>query len=500
MTGLAESIPAPGWHPPRRDATASLISDSTRTDAFTLGQFAQALTAGDVLDSRTIALPGAMIMLPTGTRMINMFTDRVRRAATEAGFAEYDYPMLAPADVYAATELVFPVADRLLRVDDARFRGTAPRAVLSPTGEATVYTHWARVVRHRSDLPIRMWRQARYFRPMPAGTRSGRSVFRAMESTGVMEFQACFADQNEARAEFHALESLFRQVVADYGAPALWSTRPRWGNNTTVADRSIGGDVPLPGGATLQVASLYEQGQRFSRAYNVTIREDGVQHATWHATGALTKRLLLSQLLLSLRTDLTLCVPPHWAPDQVGLVVFDAAAADASRQLASALSAHDVRVVASSPGQGKVNDRRWRLAGVPVRCYVSAPRSPQDRYRVVIVRATDRWEYELAVGNPEQAAQAVEAALDSVREVLADEIESYLACRVVATTTADETREVVTAGLVAEVPIAMDESAIATVATWQRGEVLGTVESDRNRLCALTGRRTRQVAYVSARL
>ncbi|MFF5780771.1 hypothetical protein ACFY7Y_28030 [Streptomyces virginiae] len=483
--------------------TARGDADPAGSCGLDLGGFAEVLHRTGVLDSRSIALPGAAVVLPYGVRIIERFADMVKASLREAGYAEYDYPFLAPVDVYRPTSELFDVSDQLLyAADRAGLEAGSPRAVLSPTGEATVYTHWSRIVRHESDLPIRSLRRARYYRPMPTGSRSGRSVFKAMEAGDIFEAQACLADRPAAEREYRSLGEALMRVAADYTVPTLWSERPREGNNSAVADTSIGGDVALPTGATVQVGCLYDQGQRFSRAYRVAVRSHGEQRFTHHVTAAITRRLVLAHLMLGMRSDRSLCLSPLTAPDQVGLIAFNPAAWPGAAHLADALSAAGIRVAAGS-GNPRRDAGLWQSQGVPLLAYVSAPRTVDDSHRVVLVRADTRQEWELHLHDPAQAVAAVRAALDTVGRSLVAELNDYVGRRHVQlteTATAEDVKEVLAARLVAVAPVAPGPDALAEVASWRGGEVLGTRTDGVVRRCVVTGVPTAHVGYLSGRI
>ncbi|MFJ8047977.1 hypothetical protein [Streptomyces luteogriseus] len=505
VTLVPGSSPSPVWLAPRVGTVGALIAGHVpgRAGGLDLGGFAEVLHRTGVLDSRSITLPGAAVVLPYGVRIIERFSDLVKGRLREAGYAEYDYPFLAPVDVYAPTSELFDVSDRLLyAADRAGLAAGTPRAVLSPTGEATVYTHWARIVRHESDLPIRSLRRARYYRPMPTGSRSGRGVFKAMEAGDVFEAQSCLADRLAAAHEYRALGETLQRIAADYTVPTLWSERPREGNNGAVADTSVGGDVPLPTGATVQVGCLYDQGQRFSRAYRVAVRSHGEQRFTHHVTAAITRRMVLAHLMLGLRSDRSLCLSPRTAPDQVALIAFTPQAQSGADRLSEALTAAGVRVAARS-AHPRRDAGLWQAQGVPLLVHVSAPRADGDTHRVVLVRADTRQEWRLHLHDPAEAVTAVRVALDGVERALVAELNAYVRARHVrlsGNATAEDMKEVLAARLVAVAPVAPGPAVFGEVASWRSGEVLGTRTDGVLRRCVVTGAPTEHIAYVSGRI
>ena len=164
--------------------------------------------------------------------------------------------------------------------------------------------------------------------------------------------------------------------------PVFWGTRPPWTNNAGVSDATVGGDVPLLSGSTIQVACVYLQGQRFSRVYGVGYHDERGYHYTHHVTGALTRRLVLMHLMLGMDTDGNLLIHPELAPVQVAITL---AGGDAHEQAqAQALSARlaqqgircELLNLSSRASIGRTH-LRWKRQGVPLRIYLQ-PRRRQD--------------------------------------------------------------------------------------------------------------------------
>lgn len=471
----------------------------------TLGQFAAWLRRAEVLDSQAIGLPGAAVTLPYGMRLVGMFDGVVRRHYEAFGYEEYDYPLLAPTSALEPTQAVLPLTNSVLYAgSDEDWVAGRRRAVLTPTGEANVYTHWARTVREAGQLPIRMYRRARYFRPAAAG----RSLFRGIESVDVYEFQACHASRASSAAGLADAVQMVRQVAADMHVPVLWSTRPPWTNNESVADVTIGGDVPLPHGATLQVGCLYDQGDRFSQHYGVRLRDGPTRWHTLHVTGCVTRRLLLAHLFLGMDTDGELLVHPELAPIQVAITqgavtppgsgVDTRSTADA---LVRALTDRGIRVqleiTTNKRAVGQLH-RQWRRQGIPLRVYLQPARTSDDRVRAVVIRADTRQEAAVLLDTPDTLADRVPAALDEVGSGYTNRAHAFVT-RQCQPATAATVRDILATRSVAVCPLAPAEDVVRAIGDWQLGEVLGLLRSDHAGHCIVSGRPTEIFGYVSPR-
>ncbi|SEF23493.1 Prolyl-tRNA synthetase [Amycolatopsis pretoriensis] len=489
------------WRPPPPDAApVTALVDSAAAGDFDLGDFTTSLLQADVLDTTAIDLPGATVTLPYGMRLLRRMEPILRSIYEQHGYEEYDYPLLVPAASLEPTRTLMPLRNSLVIAgDDNDWAAGRKRMVLTPTGEAAVYTHWARTVRSRTDLPIRGYRRTRYYRP----ARAGRSVFRAIEALDVFEFQSCFAEEREAREGFADALKMSREVSTALHVPALWATRPPWTNNDAVSDLTVGADVPLPQGSTIQVGSVYQQGQRFSRAYGVAYRESGERINTWHVTGALTRRLLLMHLMLGMDSQGELLVHPDLAPVQIGLTMStaDPAQRAEARELTDLLAVRGVRCELQFPeNRNRVSrlQRVWRRQGVPLRIYLQPARKPGERIKVVVVRADTRDEAVLLPGRLAGLAQGLVRALDEVGVGYLRRTLGFVArrCRPADRHTA---KEVLADRAVAVFPLTAGRLEVEEVASWGLGEVLGLRRVAEPRPCVVTGKPTRAVAFVSAR-
>jgi hypothetical protein len=481
------------------------------SDFVPLGRFSSWLHQARVLDPYAIELPGAAVMLPTGVAMVGLLERVVREQYGRAGYEEVDFPHLVPLSAMERTQEVFGLRNSLLLVgDDDDWDARRPRAALSPTGESSVYTFWAHTIRSRRDLPQRIFRRTRYYRP----AKAGRSLLKGIEASDVFEFQSCTADASANTVEFDQALEMCRRVCAALWVPVLGSTRPPWTNQASVAERCVGLDVPLPHGATLQIGCLYDQGERFSRPYGVTWRDgDGRQHHTRHVAGCLTRRLLLAHIFLGLDVAGELLVHPVLAPVQVGITVhtIDPLAHEWAYQLYDRLGSTGIRVaLAGLPDRRRdlvvdqggelapgAQQRLWRRQGLPLRVFVHAARS-DARPHVVVVRADTREEAIVDASTLARAEQELTGALAAVGHGYAMRAHRFVSSRTQAAD-ADTVRDVLRERRVAVCSLEPNEAAVRTVAQWRQGEVIGFRQASASGACIVSGRPTRAVAYISPR-
>lgn len=474
-----------------------------RGERVELGRFSAALGRAKLVDNRLNGLPGSLVILPAGMALIHRFGATVRRHYAAAGLREYDYPLLAPIEAFERFDSIFPSADRVLYAGTKKdFVGNRPAALLSPTGEPAIYSHWRALVREAADLPIEMFRQTRFLRPW--SDRRGAGIFSVLEGADTYEFHGCYAPAAAAAAGAK-LFAMLRGLVADLGVPILWSTRPPWSNHHQVSHATIGGDALLPSGASLQVATLYDQRDIFSSAFGIAYRDPSGQHRhPHHVVGALSRRLLLVLLLLGLRKDGSLFLGPMFHPEPIRLVIRPTKIDDAEALLRSSAALRDAgwgmtAIIAES---GKHLSQILRAAeGLvpPLTLVVQGRRDSAEAVRIVLRRGDDHSETVLMDPSAGELATAVTAAIDDIENARAERIDRYARARMVVVESIAAARDVLAERNVAQTPLTFDADSVAEVAAWRRGEALGFVRDTETRACVLTGRPTDLLAYISPR-
>jgi hypothetical protein len=489
---------------PWRTAGASPYDRKTFA-AMPLGRFASALKQAGVLDNRAVDLPGASVVLPFGVRLFEGFRAIVRQEYLACGLEEFEYPLAAPRETFAPTASLFPLDDMLLHLaSDTELAESTARASLCPTGEAIIYTHWRRMIRTVNDLPIQMFRQARYFRPLRS-KGAGPSILRGMEAADIFEFHCAYATEKACRAALDRFGAMLRRLAARLHLPVLWCTRPPWTNRRQVSEWTIGGDVPLPIGSTVQVSCLYNQGQRFSRPYDVGFKSGGVRTHTRHITGFSSRRMPIVHLMLGVDERGMLFLHPDLAPDQVVLLFTQGAKDDSSLidQLIGKFAASGLRTRLERPSRTSELNRLLRdsvTRGVPVLLLIQGRRHDGDRIKLVARRSDTGEEASLQLTSAAALVDTAKELIAAIGECFDARIQHLVASRCLETNDLVTLRGVLDARRVAICPLASIESTVQEVASWRTGEVLGFTKTAEARPCIITGTLTNARAFVSPRL
>jgi hypothetical protein len=455
--------------------------------------FERMLQAGDVLDLRAIPVAGAQVALPAGAKMFRRYGELVRTAYESTGLSEYDYPLVGSIAMYGGIREMLGSKTALLYVGtDEDFAAGTPSAALSPSGEATVYHHWAQAIRTEADLPLGAFRQARYFRPAHRSRQA--AIFRPLEACDVYELHWAFAHQAEARDQLWTTFEMMAGVADRLGVPLLWSVRPPWTNNGVLSQATIAGDALLPHGQTVQLASLYDQGTRFSERFGIRYRDSDGHHPTHQVAAALTRRLVLAHLWLSAPDSGGLLPHSSIAPIHVA-VLMPAGEGQRAAAVESTLAAVGLRTRVEVVGsrQLRMAIGRWKDRGA-LATVILRQETEHHPPVATVVRGSDR--STVTIRN-DRMEVAVREAITTSDLAGRERASAHLRANLAIPAGPDEARMAVEAGAVAVVPCAPVQEAIIQLSRWGAGDVIGLRLDESGQRCVVTGHDTDYVALLA---
>ncbi len=343
----------------------------------------------DLVDKR-YPIKGMDVWRPYGWKAMRRIDDLTHAEMERTGHEEVHFPLLIPAELLAKENRL------VARLKAAREADTDPSELrtdegsggfvsevywvrqagdneldapmfLRPTSETAMYTMFPLWVRSHADLPLKVYQMVNTFR---YETKQTRSFIRVRE---IHFFEAHTAHVDEADATRQIDEDLgiVGRIMHDLCLPVLFSKRPVW-DTFPGAWYTIGIDVVMPNGRTLQVASCHHYRDQWAEAFDLTYEDMEGENRYCHQTTYGMSERLLGAVVGIHGDDSGLIFPPSVAPYQVVIVpiashqdgTVDSTASDvADRLRENGLRVHidgrDLR-----PGS-KYYD--WEIRGVPLR-------------------------------------------------------------------------------------------------------------------------------------
>jgi prolyl-tRNA synthetase len=249
-------------------------------------------------------------------------------------------------------------------------------------------------------------------------TKQTRSFIRVRE-IHFFEAHTCHIDEDDATRQIEEDLEIAARLMHDLCLPVLVAQRPLW-DTFPGAHYTVGIDVVMPDGRTLQVASVHHYRDQWARAFDVRYEDAKGEHQYCHQTTYGMSERLLGAVVGVHGDDRGLILPPAIAPHQVVIVPVLAkkganevlaACNKLQAQLRDAglrthLDDRDLR-----PGQ-KYYD--WEIRGVPLRLELG-PRDLASGECVLVPRTGGKSNAPLA-GAAEIACKALDAVADELRK------------------------------------------------------------------------------------
>ncbi len=356
--------------------------------------YLEVIDRAGLIDKR-YPIKGMKVWTGYGWKVIRLMDDLIRAHLDADSHQEVNFPLLIPQTEFAKeADHIKGFGSEVYWVTRAGDNDLDVPLLLRPTSETAMYPMFSLWVRSHADLPLRTYQLVNTFR---YETKATRTFIRERE-IHFFEAHTCHADFEDAEAQVRSDLQIMETFAEQLALPYRVSRRPEW-DKFAGADYSLAVDAYLPSGRTLQVGSIHQYRENFSRPYNIAYETaDGARAFVHQTTYGMSERLLGAIVGLH-GDDRGLVLPPLVAPIQVVMVpifrkhnreeIVGKARALIDGPLASArLRGQPLRI--------HLDDRdirpgpkffEWELKGVPLRVEVG-PRDLDNR-TVLAVRRSD---------------------------------------------------------------------------------------------------------------
>jgi prolyl-tRNA synthetase len=187
--------------------------------------------------------------------------------------------------------------------------------LLRPTSETAMYPIFSLWVRSHADLPLKTYQIVNVFRYETKQTRA----FIRMREIHFFEAHTCHRDFEDAEAQIMEDLEIMKRLAKRLCLPYVLCKRPDW-DKFAGAFYTIGIDSLMPTGRTLQMGSIHQYKENFSKPYNITYEDEKGQHVHVHQTTYGMSERILGALISIHNDEKGIILPPDIAPIQVVIV------------------------------------------------------------------------------------------------------------------------------------------------------------------------------------
>ncbi len=395
-------------------------------------------TAG--IQDKRYPVKGMNIWLPYGLRIMRNIEKFIHEEMERTGHQEVLFPALIPeTEFQKEAEHIAGFEGEVFWVTHAGHDPLDVRLILRPTSETAMYSMFALWIRSHADLPFKIYQIVNVYR---YETKHTRPLIRVREISRFFEAHTAHDSFEDAERQIKEDLEIFDNLAKKLALPYIVSKRPEW-DKFPGAYYSLGAEVVMPDGRTLQIGTMHNYKQNFAKAYNIMYeKEDGTHEYVHQTTYGMSERLLAAVIAVH-GDDRGMVLPPTIAPIQVVIVPipkkdspYDVFAY--AREIAEELKTAGIRVHADErdirPGR-KFYD--WELKGVPLRIEVG-PRDVEGQKAVLARRDTlEKFTVERA-----ELVEKVRETLDAIMENLYARAKEFLDSHIKRVDTLEEAKEV----------------------------------------------------------
>lgn len=375
------------------------------------------------LTDKRYPIKGMNVWPAYGWRVMQNIDKLIREELDAAGHDEVCFPLLISDEQFAKeAEHIKGFDQEVYWVTKAGGGELDVKLLLRPTSETAMYPIFSLWVRSHADLPLKTYQLVNTFR---YDTKQTRAFIRVRE-IHFFEAHTCHADFEDAEQQIKDDLAIMTRLGKKLCLPYLMLKRPDW-DKFPGAFYSLAADALMPNGRTLQIGTIHQYRDNFSKPYEIKYEAADGEHKHAHQTTYGMSERLIGAIVGVHGDNKGIILPPAIAPYQAVLVpILSKKSRDEimkeCTKIKDELSSAGVRIHLDErdirPGS-KYYD--WELRGVPLRLELG-PRD-LERSEVTVVR---RDTGERDVVKREGIKSSVSKILNSIEDSLLKNAEKIL--------------------------------------------------------------------------
>jgi prolyl-tRNA synthetase len=391
----------------------------------------------DLCDKR-YPIKGMNIWRPYGWKLMNNVDRLIRDEMMKTNHEEVCFPLLIPESFFKKEEEhIEGFGKEVFWVTHAGLNQLEERWLLRPTSETAMYPIFSLWIRSHTDLPLKTFQIVNTFR---YETKQTRAFIRVRE-IHFFEAHTCHVDFLDAELQIKEDKEIAHRLLTKLCLPYVFSKRPEW-DKFAGAFYTISIDVLMPSGRTLQIGSIHQYRDNFSKPYEISYETEKGDHAFCHQTTYGMSERLLGALIGVHGDNKGLIIPPEVAPLQVVIIpiIFKGKEQNVlqnCKTLQEKLLQEGIRSYIDdreiTPGNKYYE---WELKGVPIRIEIG----PKDveKNELTIVRRDIIKKKSISL---KDAEKAIQTELQSLEKTLFENAEILLNDNMHCVLTVEEAKE-----------------------------------------------------------
>jgi prolyl-tRNA synthetase len=338
--------------------------------------FRDVLEEAEVYDYR-YPLKGCGVWRPYGFAIRKRVIEVMRSILDSLGHEEILLPLLIPEDLFKKeAEHVKGFEKQVFWVTRGGDTELDVKLALRPTSETVIGPMLKLWIKAHTDLPKKYYQIVNTFR---YETEATKPMIRVREITTFKEAHTAHATFEDSERQVKEAVEAYSRIFDEICIPYMKNKRPEW-DKFAGALYTIAFDTIMPDGRVMQIGTVHNLGQNFSKAFDIKyLTIDGKQEYVWQTCYGISERIIATLIAIH-GDDRGMTLPPNIAPIQVIIVPipykgFEEAVDKTCKEILKKLLEDGVRA--------KYDDREltpgnkfyyWEKRGVPIRIEVG----PED--------------------------------------------------------------------------------------------------------------------------
>ncbi|AIF69914.1 prolyl-tRNA synthetase [Palaeococcus pacificus DY20341] len=396
-------------------------------------------TAG--IQDKRYPVKGMNIWLPYGLKIMRKIERFIHDEMERTNHEEVLFPALIPeTEFQKEAEHIAGFEGEVYWITHAGLNPLEIKLLLRPTSETAMYSMFSLWIRNHADLPFKVYQIVNVYR---YETKHTRPLIRVREISRFFEAHTAHRDFEDAERQIREDLEIFDRLAKFLALPYIVSKRPDW-DKFPGAFYSLGAEVMMPDGRTLQIGTMHNYKQNFAKAYNIKYETETGDHEYAHQTTFGMSERLLAAVMAIHGDDNGLVLPPTIAPIQVVVVPipkkdspYDVVAY--ARGIVEELKNAGIRAHLDDRDEIRPGRKfyEWELKGVPLRIEVG-PRDVEGGKAVIARRDT----LEKSVIEREKLVDAVRELIDAIMENLYNRAKEFLESHIKRVDSLEEAKKV----------------------------------------------------------
>ena len=365
------------------------------------------------LTDKRYPIKGMNVWMPYGFSLMRNIDETIRRRFYQDEFKEVMFPALISREMFEVEfEHIKGFEKELYWITKGGKESLEDDLAMRPTSEAAIYPMFKLWIRDHADLPMRIFQIVQVWRYETKHTRP----FIRSRDIHFIECHTAHETFEDAESQMEIYRREWKEFTDALCIPFMEVERPEW-DKFPGAMYTRAFDTVIPSGRTLQIGTIHQYGQNFSKNYDVKFADEkGEAQFVHQTTFGISERLVAD--IISIHGDNKgLILPPSVAPYQVVIVsipgkegTVESFALDVKKKLETM----GIRVILDSrnnytPGY-KYN--YWEMKGVPLRIEIGEREVKENK--VTVATRTGKKKEPLPVAD----LNKINDLLDSVSEEL----------------------------------------------------------------------------------